>query len=178
MKLPEVMNFRETLHGHGAKGMYVYCYASTAGEGVHVEIRSERRGAPETKAWRHVALPDRSFATLEALKAAVEPLTDEHAAAERTRWPTVTVEPEYEGSVNTCRLCPTGPARPLARHRATVRVSWIAESSRTAGLCDDHKLLADDPAALIAALDQEVAERRARAAEKGLLRVKLEAPHG
>lgn len=162
MKLPDELKFKETLHGHGAKGMYVYCYTDTEGHGVHVEARRESGARHETKKWSHVALVGQHFPSLDALKGALATVSDEQCAAERAKWPQVTIEPEHEGSPNRCRLCPRDPLVP-AVHRITTRNSWVEQDfGHFAGLCDAHRALADDPPALIAALDAEVAERKSR----------------
>lgn len=163
MHIPE-LTFRETKHGHGARGMYFYEYADTAGMGVRVQIRREADARSETQTWWIDALPGQTFDSVQALQASAERPTEEQAAAERAKWPQVEMEPEFEGSLNRCRLCPREP-HSQANHRATIHGAW-KHISHYAGLCDEHAKLAENPAALVAALDEEIAARNARAASK------------
>lgn len=166
MKLPDDLKFRNTVHGSGERGMFFYIYEDSVDFGVQMEARREAGARIETQQWRHQALPDQHFPTLAVLAAALEPVTEEQAAAEAGKWPTVTVEPEGASLNNSCRLCPREPFT-RAVHRVRVATSWCSRDGHYAGLCDTHRPLADDATALIAALDAEVAERRARAAARG-----------
>ncbi|GEM_PF-4870716 len=162
MKLPDNLLFRNVRHGSGVNGMYVYHYSDTAGAGVHLEARRASRGAEEVRTWRHTALPNQGFTSLEALEAALLPITQEQADAENAQWPQVDVRPEGATLNNRCRLCPHEP-HSRATHRVLVRQSWIeSDWGHYAGLCDSHRRLADDVVALIDALNAEVAERTAR----------------
>lgn len=161
MILPSELKFRETLHGHGANGMYVYCYQDVLKAGVTVEVRRESRRVAETQAWRHVALPEQEFATLSELRAALEMVTDEQAAAEAAKWPQAKVESVAETTPNRCRLCPREPRVP-GPHTVLVKTSW-SEITFYASLCAEHAALASEPRTLLARLEAEVAERKARA---------------
>lgn len=165
MQIADELTFKNTSHGSGANGMYVYDYEDTSNAGVHLEARRESRRHAEVRKWRHVALPDQDFPTFEELVAALEPVTLEQAEAERAKWPVVEVKPEGASLNNRCRLCPREP-HTRATHRATVRENWVPGVFRHyAGLCKAHLLLADDPPALIAALDAELAARKSLRAD-------------
>ncbi len=163
MRIPE-LKFRETQHGRGSRGMYFYEYADTAGMGVRVQMGREAGARSETQIWWMDALPGQTFSSFQALQSAAESLTEEQAAAERAKWPQVEMKPEFEGSHNRCRLCPREP-HTQATHRVTIHGAW-KHIGHYAGLCDEHAKLAETPAALVAALDEEVAARKARAAAK------------
>ncbi len=166
MLLPDDLLFQNVSHGSGANGMYVYQYRDASGAGVHMEARRDSRSKPEVRTWRHTAMPGQSFATFDALRTAVLAVTPEQAAVEHARWPQVEIRPEGPALNNRCRLCPREP-HIRAMHRVLVRRSWIDQDwDHHAGLCDAHRPLADDVGALTAALDEEVAQRRERAAAK------------
>lgn len=158
MFLPDRFDLKETAHGHG-KGMWFYDFQDTADLGVHVHQRKDQKGQRTT--WKHAALPEQQYESLEALRVALAPLTRQQWDAELAKWPQVQVQPEAPGLNNRCRLCPREP-HVRATHRVTVMLSWC-ERGHYAGLCDEHIGMAALPAALIAALDAEVAKRRSAA---------------
>lgn len=174
MDIPESVNMRETLHGHGAKGMAIYGYEDAAGHGVRMEARRANGRSPFIETWFLDALPGREFKTFKELRDAALPLTvAEIEAATTGAYPLIkTLEPDPCG--NRCRLCPRppfDPEAPIVKHetwRITIAYSW--KDLHSLSVCDAHmERFESDPKGLKEAIDAEVAERRARAAAKGLL---------
>ena len=177
MELPESIQMKNTVHGHGGKGMAFYGYEDTAGLGVRMEARRKDGRSPFIETWTHDALPGREFQSYRALRDVVLPLTPEQIAAETAdKYPLVReLEPDSCG--NACRLCPRPPYVPgqeRVKHdtwRATIAHAWNDLSG--CSLCDAHMAqfgldgATPDAKALVAALEAEVAERRAKAAAKG-----------
>lgn len=172
MHIPEDLDMRETAHGHGANGMAFYGYEDAAGLGVQMQARRENGRSRFVETWFHVALPERAFASLVELRAAVATLTDEQIAAEAAKYPHFrSIKTDTCG--NACRLCPRRPYKPGPRIKHdTTRVSiakcWRVATDSSCSLCADHlKQFEGKPAELVAALEAEVAERKARAAARG-----------
>lgn len=168
MQIPESINLRETLHGHGAKGMAFYGYEDNHGLGVRMEARRKDGRSAFIETWFLDALPDREFKTFAEMRAAALPLTDEDIAAQTTHlYPLIrSVEPDSCG--NRCRLCPRPPFDPSATRqkyetwRVTIAYSW--KDSHSLSLCDAHQeQFEKDPAGLKTAIEEEVRQRRDRA---------------
>lgn len=162
--LPEKLSLRETMHGHGAKGMAFYRYADKE-YGVHMEARraNSRERFIETFTWDY--LPGQSFPTYAALCEAAKAVTADDIAAEKAMYPYLRSS-ELVGDddfANACRLC-KGPGF-LVIHLAH---NWQPVEDSYATLCKDHQFLAQHPQALHEALLAEVAERRDRAAKSQL----------
>ncbi|MGO4764909.1 hypothetical protein AB4120_20475 [Cupriavidus sp. 2KB_3] len=165
MIIPDKLTLYSSAHGHGAKGFAFYRYADQEGFGVHLEARRESLGEPFMEAYWLDALPDQRFPTLLALQLAAEALTDGQVAAERAKYPQIrNARPVGERSYqNKCRLCPPEDARPGALIVYLAR-SWNPVTDYRAELCERHKCMADDPAALDRAIKAEIARRAAKAA--------------
>ena len=172
MSLPKSISLRETMHGHGAKGMAFYGYEDTAGLGVQMEARRKDSRSPFVETWFHDALFEREFPTYGALHAAFRQLTPEQVQAELAKYPRWR-ETKPDTCGNPCRLCPRPPYTPGERvkhktWRVAVAVGWRAITDQTCSLCDEHLAQFDGkPVELVAALEAEVAARRARSAAKG-----------
>lgn len=181
MDIPEKLTLRNTLHGHGAKGMAIYGYADTLGLGVRMEARRADRRSRFVETWFLDALPGREFASFKALCEAALPLTDEQvAAATSGAYPQITdVAPDSCG--NRCRLCPRPPGGigdPRAHHTTwsvTLMYSW--KDGHPLSLCAEHlQRYRADPKGLRVAVEAELAERRARAKANELRRAANEQP--
>ncbi len=169
MKIPTHLTMREVAHGVGARGLAFYEYEDTTGLGVQMQARRESSRTSFVETWYHVALPERSFATLAELAASVDVLTDDQIAAEASNYPRFrSVKPDSCG--NACRLCPrpTYSGGPRVHHntwRVAVARSWRPVTDSSCSLCDGHRAQFDGkPAELLAALHAEAAQRKARAA--------------
>jgi hypothetical protein len=168
MNLPESLEMRNTLHGHGAKGMAIYGYDDASGLGVRMEARRKDGRSPFIETWFFDALPGREFATYAALREAVLPMSEAQIRSETAdKYPLIR-EAEPDPCGNPCRLCPRPPYVPgqdRQKHetwRVTLAYSW--KDVHPCSLCDDHyKRFAEDPNGLRDALAAEVAERIARA---------------
>jgi hypothetical protein len=165
--LPQKLNLRETMHGHGGKGMAFYRYADRE-HGVHLEARraTSRERFVESFSWDF--LPGYTFPSYGALCLAAKGVTEEDIATEKARYPYVrSAKPVGERKYsNSCRLCDKpGFLLVLLAH------NWQPCGDSYAELCEDHQQLAQDPRALNEALEAEAATRRARAEAKGLLRL-------
>lgn len=178
MNIPENIKMRNTLHGSGAKGMALYGYEDTAGLGVRMEARRKDGRSPFIETWFLDALPGEEFKTFAELRTRALPLTDEQIAAETVdKYPLIKdAGPDTCG--NACRLCPrTGPSfdekGERIKHdtwRVTLAYSW--KECTSASLCDAHMdQYESDPKGLSAALDAEVAARKARAEANKLARI-------
>lgn len=168
MKIPSHLTMRETAHGVGARGLAFYEYEDTAGLGVHIQARRESNRAAFVETWYHVALPERSFATLDELAAAVDALTDEQIAAEAAKYPRYrSVKPDACG--NPCRLCPrpTYTGGPRVHHdtwRVAVARNWRPVNDSSCSLCNAHRAQFEGkPGELLAAIAAEATARKARA---------------
>ncbi|MGO4305749.1 hypothetical protein [Cupriavidus sp. RAF12] len=163
MNIPDDLTLYSTAHGHGTNGLAFYRYADQDGYGVHLDARRESLGQPFVESYWLDALPDQHFPTLLALQLAASQLTDAQVAAERAKYPQVRIsrpvgERRYQ---NDCRLCPRSAARPgaLIIYLAS---NWNPVTDHRAELCDRHMGLADDPAALDAAIKAWATKRMAR----------------
>ena len=174
MNIPEKISIKNTLHGHGAKGMAFYGYEDTGGLGVRMEARRESGRHPFVERWYLDAMPGREFASFKELREAALPLTDEQIRAETAdKYPLIkSMEPDSCG--NRCRLCPrperyTDANGERIKHdtwRITIAYSWKDEHPLS--LCDDHlEQFQSDPKGLRAAIEAEVEVRRQRAAKNG-----------
>ena len=170
MNIPENVQMRNTLHGSGAKGMALYGYEDTAGLGVRMEARRKDGRSPFVETWFLDALPGQEFKSFAELRAKALPLTDEQIAAETLdKYPLIKdAGPDTCG--NACRLCPrTGTlfnrSGERVKHdtwRVTLAYSW--KDCTSLSLCDEHMNQYEaDPKGLSAAVDAEVAARKARA---------------
>lgn len=169
MQLPEKINVRNTLHGNKGGGGYVYRYSDTEGLGVNVTIVKEKRGAPEVRRYSFDWLPDLDFPTYESLRAAVAQLSDERIVAEKAKYPVIRSSQAVKhkvvsGYVNRCRLCPFDSASAVPEaFRFSLAINPDAMNDWYFGLCDDHATqYAFKPVELLAALEAEVATRKAR----------------
>jgi hypothetical protein len=166
MQVPESFKARMLLHGSKGKGGYVYVYKDVEGLGITKVIDRKTRRDPETYEWMADALPGQTFPTLQALAAAMEPVTPEQLAAEAAKYPTMRSEVviSTDRMQNTrCRLCGFHTSVP-AVVEVTVATSWTGLSDwNMVDLCNEHRELTARPAELIAALEAEVAGRSARA---------------
>lgn len=162
MNIPSNLEMKTTMHGSGKHGMYVYHMKDTASLGVHLRIHSATRRAAEEHTWWLAALPGQVFDSFEALQKAAIPVTPEQALKEAANWPQIEVTPQAASLDNRCRLCPRDP-HTRATNAVRVLASWVPHDSvQYAPLCDFHTLLAQSPASLIAALEEEVESRRQR----------------
>lgn len=178
MNIPEKIQIRNTQHGSGAKGMAVYGYEDTDGLGVRMEARRKDGRSPFIETWFLDALPGQEFKTFAELRAKALPLTDEQIAAEtRDKYPLIKdAGPDTCG--NACRLCPrTVPSFDVKGERVmhdtwrvTLAYSW--KDCTSLSLCDAHmNQYESDAKGLSAAVDAEVAARKARAADNELARL-------
>lgn len=183
MNIPEKIQIKNTLHGSGAKGMALYGYEDTAGLGVRMEARRKDGRSPFVETWFLDALPGQEFKSFAELRAKALPLTDEQIAAEtRDKYPLIKdAGPDTCG--NACRLCPrpsvvlgdaslTNPVERVKHDtwRVTLAYSW--KDCTSASLCDTHMdQYESDPKGLSAALDAEVAARKARGEANRLARL-------
>lgn len=157
MNLPASIRMRETIHGHGAKGMAFYGYEDTGGLGVQMEARRENGRSPFVETWFHKALPERKFSAFDAMRTALEALTDEEIEAEASKYPRFrNIEPDSCG--NACRLCPlppfTGERIKHDTYRVHLALGWRAVTDWPASLCEDHLIEFDrKPVELLAALE-------------------------
>lgn len=175
MNIPEVIGMRNAMHGSGAKGMAIYGYEDTSGLGIRMEARRKNGRSPFVETWFLDALPGQEFATFAALREKALPLTDEQIKAETAdKYPLVAkIEPDTCG--NACRLCPRPAYVPGRVHHETwsVEVAYSWKDCHSVSLCDSHMAqfgldgATHDAKALVAALQAEVAERRAKAAARG-----------
>lgn len=165
MNIPDDLTLYSTVHGHGANGMAFYRYADQDGFGVHLDARRESFGKPFVESYWLDALPDQRFPTLLALQLAAATLDDSQVTAERAKYPLIrNARPVGERSYqNKCRLCPPEDARPGALIVYLAR-NWNPVTDHRAELCDGHKAMADDPAALDTAIKAEIVRRAAKAA--------------
>lgn len=172
MNLPKQPAMRNTVHGHGAKGMYFYKHEDVDGLGIHIEIRRESRKHPEVIRFYYDYLPEQFFPDYRTLWDAVAALSDEQHAAEKLKYPLLrSCVPVGERDYgNKCRLCPWPDGRKPGVVIVHLAGNWLPSDDRYTELCGDHQHLAQDPRALWDALDAEVVARRAVAAAKGLLR--------
>lgn len=165
MNIPDDLTLYSSVHGHGANGLAFYRYADQDGFGVHLDARRESFGQPFVESYWLDALPDQRFPTLLALQLAAEALTDDQVATERAKYPQIrnarpVGERRYQ---NKCRLCPPEDARPGAVIVYLAR-SWNPVTDHRAELCERHKGMAEQPAALDAAIKAESARRAAKGA--------------
>ncbi len=172
MIIPNELTMRETAHGHGANGMAFYGYEDTEGLGVQMDMRRESSRNRFVETWFHVALPEQQYSSYAELRAAVATPTNEQIAIEASKYPHFrSVKPDTCG--NACRLCPRPPYTGARVKHNTTRVQiakcWRAATDWSLSLCTNHLAqFAGKPAELVAALNAELAERKARAAAKGL----------
>jgi hypothetical protein len=166
--IPESINIRETMHGHGAKGMAFYVYADTGDLGIRMEARRKDGRSPFIETWFLDALPNREFSSFAALREAALPLTDAEIEAQTTACYPLVKDAKPDSWGNRCRLCPRplfDPGAARVKHdtwRVTIAYSWKDLDSLS--LCHDHLATFEkDPKGLRAAIEAEVAERRARA---------------
>ncbi|GJG92886.1 hypothetical protein [Cupriavidus pauculus] len=169
MNIPDDLTLYSTVHGHGANGLAFYRYADQDGFGVHLDARRESYGKPFVNSFWLEALPEQRFPTMPALQLAARDLTDDQVATERAKYPLIrSSRPVGERRhQNLCRLCPRSAGQPGAVIVHLAR-NWNPAVDRYVELCDAHGSLSDNPAALDAALEAELAERKARAAAQGL----------
>ena len=176
MNVPEEIKIRNTMHGSGAKGMAIYGYEDCHGLGIRMEARRKDGRSPFVETWFLDALPGHEFATFAELREKALPLTDEQIKAETAdKYPLIAkMGPDSCG--NACRLCPRPPyvPGPRAHHETwSVQVAYSWKDCHSVSLCDTHMEqfgldgATHDVKALVAALEAEVAERRARAAARG-----------
>lgn len=174
MNIPEGISLKNTLHGHGAKGMAFYGYEDTAGLGVRMEARRESGRHPFVERWFLDALPGREFASFKELREAALPLTNEQILAETAdKYPLIkSVAPDSCG--NRCRLCPrtgsyfdaSGVRIKYETWRVTIAYSW--KDAHPLSLCDAHmEQFKSDPRGLRDAIEAEVESRRQRAKQNG-----------
>ncbi len=165
MNIPDNLTLYSTVHGHGANGLAFYRYADRDGFGVHLDARRESFGKPFVESYWLDALPNQRFPTLLALQLAAEALTDDQVAAERAKYPQIrNSRPVGERRhQNKCRLCPPENAQPGALIVYLAR-NWNPATDHRAELCERHRGLADEPAALDAAIKAEIARRASKAA--------------
>lgn len=177
MEIPTSIKLRNTLHGSGAKGMAVYGYEDTAGLGIRMEARRKDGRSPFIETWFLDALPGQEFKTFAELRAKALPLTDEQIAAETSDKYPLIKEAEPDSCGNACRFCPrtetlfnrSGERVKHDTWRVTLAYSW--KNFTSLSLCDDHmSQYENDPKGLSAAVDAEVAARRARAEDNKLAR--------
>lgn len=165
MNIPDDLTLYSSAHGHGANGLAFYRYADQDGFGVHLEARRESSDKPFVETYWLDALPDRRFPTLLALQLVAEALTDDQVATERAKYPQIrNSRPVGERSYqNKCRLCPPEDAHPGAVIVYLAR-NWNPVTDHRAELCERHKDMAEQPAALDAAIKVEIGRRAAKAA--------------
>lgn len=169
MDIPETIKIKETMHGHGDKGMAFYGYADTSDLGIRMEARRKDGRSPFVETWFLDALPGREFPSFAALREAALPLTEEQIAAQTTALYPLIKEMSPDSCGNPCRLCP----RPASRldadgkrikfdtWRVDIAYSW--KDLHSLSLCDAHmEQFADDPKRLRAAIEEEVRQRTER----------------
>lgn len=171
MILPKQPAMKNTAHGHGDKGMYFYRHRDVDDLGINIDIRRESSKHPEVVRFYYDWLPEQYFPDYRTLWDAVALLPDEQIEAEKAKYPLVrSAEPVAERNHNNkCRLC---SALPEPKHGVLIvhlAGYWCPGDDRYCELCGDHQHLVEDPRALWAALDAEVAARRARRLAKGLV---------
>ena len=171
MDIPERISIRETMHGHGAKGMAIYGYEDTGGLGIRMEARRENSRCAFVETWFLDALPDRSFSSFAELRTVALPMTDEQVHAATIGCYPLIRETRPDSCGNPCRLCPRpettlGANGERIQHetwRVTIAYSW--KDLHSLSVCDAHlEQFQDDPKGLRAAIEAEVQQRRARAA--------------
>lgn len=160
---------RSVVRGTMTKGGYLYVYKGVADPNLRMTVVAEQRRGPETITWTHALLPDREFPSLPVLREARDKLTATEVLHVLTTWPRVTeVKPDECG--NACRFCPHAFTGKRVMHdtiRVTIEKTWHDTTCFSA--CKDHapgSVLSREVACLLLdALDNEVAERLARAQE-------------
>jgi len=164
MNIPDNLTLYSTVHGHGANGLAFYRYADRDGFGVHLDARRESHGKPFVESYWLDALPNQRFPTLHALQKAAAALSDRQVALEREKYPQVrNARPVGKRSYqNKCRFCPREAARPGALIVYLAR-SWNPVTDHRVELCEGHQGMAEDPAALDAAIKAEIARRAPKA---------------
>lgn len=178
MNIPKSIKLRETLHGHGANGMAVYGYEDTGGLGIRMEARRKDGRSLFVETWFLDALPGQDFPSFAALREKALPLTDEQIAAETSDKYPLIKDAGLDPCGNACRLCPRPPTMfddkgERIKHdtwRVTLAYSW--KDNHPVSLCDEHMNQYEaDPKGLRAAVEAEVAARKARAAANKLARL-------
>lgn len=173
MDIPHVLDMVHVLHASFSKGSSAYVY-------VNPEFGVYQRAARETSRHAFVetfelaALPGQVFTTFVELRTAALAVTPEMVESEKAKWPRLlSLEPVDPGRPyqNRCRLCPwvardwtTDKVPHPETWRAHIAVDGIGSRDWFVGLCDEHKPLTRDPKELVARLQAEVDERKARGA--------------
>lgn len=167
MNIPESIKIKETLHGHGTKGMALYGYEDTSGLGIRMEARRKDSRSPFIETWFLDALPNREFPSFAALREAALPLTDEQIEAQTSAlYPLIkSVEPDSCG--NRCRLCPRPPFVPGAPRQKydtwSVMIAYSWKDEHYLSLCDSHlEQFQGDAKGLKDAIEEEIRVRMSR----------------
>jgi len=156
MNLPETLHMREALHGHGGKQRWIYVHRDIEGHGVSRTITGEHKDFYEFD-W----LPGRKFESYRALRAAVAAMDEAALEAEKAKWPQI-VSREPDECDNKCRLCKAPP--PTERVHIGLSPSASANDWYVSLCAACQPLLSEGAAAMVARLEAEVAQRKARAA--------------
>lgn len=165
MDLPEQVEMRETMHGSGAKGSAMYLYEDKLGLGVVSIAKRERSGLPFETTLTHKWMPGQEFNSYAALRIAASAVTDEMVAAEKAKWPKVTVN-VGDHAANRCMR----HRDRVSRNRAHITTCWIPMLTDSLGLCQEcSDAVQADP--LVA--PQIMEERRAYVAALPPLRERL-----
>lgn len=155
-RIPAEIQMRTDTYGDGAKGMAFQIDNDTAGLGVNLTVRREKRGAPWVPVWRYRWLPDRTFSTFPELRDAVNALDDASIEAEKQRWPQHLEADREPSPTAKCWLDGVEGCRFI-----TVRSSWHEYAS--APLCPACESRAKtDPRVVIEAVEARVARVRSR----------------
>lgn len=161
MDLPANPNMKNTAHGHGAKGMAFYSYEDAHGLDVMLDARRKTGREAFKETWRYRWLPGGEFATYEALRAAVAPLTAEQIAAEKAKWPQMIEPPEPSVESQSAKCWLHTDAR--RTHHGWVQASWHEYDCITALICEAcATAAATDPAVIVRASEA----RRAYCAQR------------
>ena len=135
-------------------------------QGLGIMLQSKRRGSihPYAETWSLRALPHQCFSSLADLRQAAAALTEQDIAAEAGKYPAM--RPVMRDTIgNRCRLCSPKGLTPTGNHtyRVVVATCWSNARDVITSLCADHTAeYHDHPAALLQALDAELAARTSK----------------
>lgn len=169
MILPEFdeIKWKNTMHGSGRNGAYMYRYEDVGGLGLACVVRRKDRRSRELTEFSFDWLPDATFTDYPSLRDAVSKLTDAQIALEKAKYPRLREQPKGHAPPyrNRCRLCSGLLDRLNGEYSIVLAESPDGMRDWHFDLCGQHLSLVDDPRALLKALQDEVERRRQRRAQ-------------
>lgn len=165
MDLPESVPMREAMHGHGRNGSAMYVLVDELELGIVQVTKRDAGNKPFESTFMLRWLPEETFTTYAALRIFATRLTDEAIAAEKAKWPQVTID-VGDHAANRCLRHRDRPSR----NRGRVTTCWIPMLMDTCGLCQEcSDAAAADPGVVPAIIE----ERRAYVASLPPIRERL-----